>query len=1194
MFKLHRHRSDRLVERIEFKFSNFQAAQVPKGWDKIFISVICLDNGKSVAKSSRAVVRNGTCHWPDSMSEFISFYQDVSTKEIEECHYKFVVLMGSSRTTILGEITLNLADYLSSSDPSVISSPLNKCNFTTTLQFNIQCLSTKSKLRGAKSAKDGSSHHEDRNTGNDSKSDGSATPDELGTKEASLSASESHCSSNSGEISIDRTTFSPHNTNSSYGGSYVGRQDSNGSFVNSPFSKSNGISQLASPLGSTKDLLEAAEETIEELRDEAKMWERHSRKVKVEMENLKKDYAEKAKQLDEVQTELSSANAERDFLKLEVEQLKTSLEESRASAIKSFGTPKYDDMVSPKYDEMMNSHKELEGELQFQKETNANLTLQLRKTQEANVELLAVIQELEEAVEAQREDISRISTVEQQIKEKDEEIAVLKNKLAQAVDRPSRPGANPDMSQQSSDLERENEALKAKIHELERDCAELTDENLDLLYKIKDLNNGDIAEVPRRDATEKSQLNDFEIKCAELEIKLQGFREENDKLLKKLQKSEEEMVEKNNELSELRESLALGNSSFSEKLEESKSESTNSLKERIDILMHSNAELGKKNGELEEIIESLHDEKSSNSASLEEVKRDIDSHVASNKVLERKSKELELANKELELQISELEQENIQLSERISGLEAQSRYLKDEQESNRAELEDSRSLIQELKEKLVRQQTETEQAKFEHREKLQQSNEKFEQAQEEVEALRRSNAKVQSTVEGLIEECSSLQSLNVNLRKQKVELHENVTRLELQLEESRKKCVEFSRRAENLEGKLLSLQIDVSSKEQSMLSELERLLEEHKEQEEKISRAHQMLSKLEVEKAVEVENLHNQIEALTAQISSTDDEKERVQLDTVQEVSNLRSDKAKLESSLNAANLQVKTYESDLETLKRESKNKVQGLVDLLGASKQSEAMLMADIEHMRSLVETTRSNEENLNRKSNELEVRLKSSDYEKKQILEEISDLKSQVQKITQLQEEILHLKGLNDETKFEKEKLEEKLKLICDQCEELRREKEALAEKVGSMEKALNTGEDERRSKTVLEAKLVRLQSDLSIKDAASAVEAELRNEINRMKRSNKEYQRRIQSLEQEKEELLRSQCCAKEEENNKPTQEQGDVHRESEGKIVALEAELKEMKERYSNISLQYAQVEAEREELVQKLKSTKTTPKRWFS
>ena len=67
--------------------------QIPKGWDKIFISAVCVDSGKSIAKTSRAVVRNGTCHWPDSMSEFISFYQDVTTKEIEECQYRFVVLM---------------------------------------------------------------------------------------------------------------------------------------------------------------------------------------------------------------------------------------------------------------------------------------------------------------------------------------------------------------------------------------------------------------------------------------------------------------------------------------------------------------------------------------------------------------------------------------------------------------------------------------------------------------------------------------------------------------------------------------------------------------------------------------------------------------------------------------------------------------------------------------------------------------------------------------------------------------------------------------------------------------------------------------------------------------------------------------------------------------------------------------------
>lgn len=52
-------------------------------------------------------------------------------------------------------------------------------------------------------------------------------------------------------------------------------------------------------------------------------------------------------------------------------------------------------------------------------------------------------------------------------------------------------------------------------------------------------------------------------------------------------------------------------------------------------------------------------------------------------------------------------------------------------------------------------------------------------------------------------------------------------------------------------------------------------------------------------------------------------------------------------------------------------------------------------------------------------------------------------------------------------------------------------------------------------------------------------------------------------------------------------------ENTDKISSLEAELREMKERYLNMSLQYAEVEAQREGLVMQLKSMKKE-KRWFS
>ena len=47
-----------------------------------------------------------------------------------------------------------------------------------------------------------------------------------------------------------------------------------------------------------------------------------------------------------------------------------------------------------------------------------------------------------------------------------------------------------------------------------------------------------------------------------------------------------------------------------------------------------------------------------------------------------------------------------------------------------------------------------------------------------------------------------------------------------------------------------------------------------------------------------------------------------------------------------------------------------------------------------------------------------------------------------------------------------------------------------------------------------------------------------------------------------------------------------------RISSLEAELKDMQERYLNMSLQFAEVEAQREQLVMKLKST-NKEKRWF-
>ncbi|URD84823.1 hypothetical protein MUK42_05465 [Musa troglodytarum] len=1106
MFKLHRYRSDRFGEKVEFKLSNLQAVKVPRGWDKLLLSIVSVESGKTIARTGRATVRSGNCQWTETESIWVS--QDDTSKELEECRFKIVVSPASSRTVVIGEVTLNLADYLSSGETGPLLLPLKKCDSGTTLQ------------------------------------------------DTSFSASGSRHSSDSGD-SLSRTGLSPKNNLN--GGQYIGRQDSSGSHISATYSTGPGGSNPSSfnsrasvssvhnnqwqdmaaqtsehgtmpslrPSDSSKDFLESAEE-IEELRDEVKMWERHSQQLKLDLELLKKENSEKSKHQVNLDRQLSAASSERDSLKLEVERLKAALEES---------TSKQTDIINFKNEDLVHIQKELEDELKFQKDSNANLTQQLSKTQESNIELVAILQELEEITEKQRLEIA-------------------------------------NLSQQKS-----------------------------------------VDESEKQERSQKSLENE-----SEWERKVS------------LKEEETVLLESPNIVKNERQYEYDGNHS--------------------DLIK----EVEKEKCQLEEDLASLRRESSDTSKHLEHVEHDlmvltghIEYHVSSNKALERKSMELESCKNELELHVSELEQDNVKLSERISGLEAQLRYITNEKESNRLELEDTITLIEELKDEVEQQRDEMEMQKAELKQKLQETQKRLSEALEESDISRRSNLKLQATIENLIEECNSLQNLTGDLKRQKLELHERITRLEVDLNESKKKNFDFCDQIDLFELKLSSLQKDIGSKEKSLLSQLEKIFQDHKEHEDKIAKI-----------TVEVENLEKEIADLTAQMSLNHDEREKVASDAIHEASLLRSEKARLECSLQEVNSKVELYETDLQALQQESKNKIQGLVDLLNASKQSEEMLMTDIEHMQRIMEGVKSSEDKYRKLVTDLELRLKTSDYEKQHAMEEISGLEVQLQKLSHLQNSVLDLKGSLDEADFEKRKLVLLLESVTQESEELKAENALLMGKVSSMQKALSDGHDDRRSKIALQEKLVRLESDLSVKEASYVYEAELKNELSRIKRTNSEYQRMFQNLEQENVELMnkvqnmeeelmlrktahQDEKISSEDEGNscdhtevpndgKEVDHESDIplhgteHTEAGGvtnmqkeqlkrgisrkqpdniealkktlnenadKISSLETELKDMRERYLHMSLQYAEVEAQREELVMQLKSVKKE-KRWFS
>lgn len=68
--------------------------QIPQsGWDKLFISFVPADSGKATAKTTKAIVRNGTCKWADPIYETTRLLQDVRNKQYDDKLYKLVVAM---------------------------------------------------------------------------------------------------------------------------------------------------------------------------------------------------------------------------------------------------------------------------------------------------------------------------------------------------------------------------------------------------------------------------------------------------------------------------------------------------------------------------------------------------------------------------------------------------------------------------------------------------------------------------------------------------------------------------------------------------------------------------------------------------------------------------------------------------------------------------------------------------------------------------------------------------------------------------------------------------------------------------------------------------------------------------------------------------------------------------------------------
>ncbi|XP_030453539.1 protein MLP1 [Syzygium oleosum] len=147
MSRISKWKPEKTKTKVVFRLQ-FHATHIPQtGWDKLFISFIPADSGKATAKTTKANVRNGTCKWADPIYETTRLLQDIRTRQYDEKPYKLVVAMGSSRSSLLGEATINLSDYADALKPSSVSLSLRGCDSGAILHVTIQLLTSKTGFR---------------------------------------------------------------------------------------------------------------------------------------------------------------------------------------------------------------------------------------------------------------------------------------------------------------------------------------------------------------------------------------------------------------------------------------------------------------------------------------------------------------------------------------------------------------------------------------------------------------------------------------------------------------------------------------------------------------------------------------------------------------------------------------------------------------------------------------------------------------------------------------------------------------------------------------------------------------------------------------------------------------------------------------------------------------------------------------
>nr|KYP65606.1 Laminin subunit alpha-2 [Cajanus cajan] len=509
-----RWRSERHRVKAVFKLHFHVTQIVQSGVDALVLSIVPGDIGKVTTRLEKAAVRDGVCRWENPVYETIKFVQEPKTGKFSERVYHFVVSTGLSKASFFGQVSIDFAEYAEATKPSTVSLPIKNSHCDAVLHVSVQRLQENNDKREDEDCEDTKLKPNDRSL-RTYLSNGEI---DAGSKSDSSEDVSAKANTNGAELSADcRTSSGSDITISSSDGSSGldtprelglrndGIHPNNNGFLSDVSHTSEPQKPSANASAAIYDIhqrshwdwersLQASDMEIERLKAELAALARQVDVSDLELQTLRKQIVKESKRGQELSKEIISLKEERDALKVECESLR------------SFHKRMEDSKVSkrPQLDsgDLCTLVEEIRQELKYEKELNANLQLQLKKTQESNAELVLAVQDLDEMLEQKNRKVCSLSNKHEQGKnshelggnlskcetDDDEE----QKELEELVKEHSNAKETHLLEQKIIDLygeiemyRRDKDELEMQMEQLALDYEILKQENHDIAYKLE-------------------------------------------------------------------------------------------------------------------------------------------------------------------------------------------------------------------------------------------------------------------------------------------------------------------------------------------------------------------------------------------------------------------------------------------------------------------------------------------------------------------------------------------------------------------------------------------------------------------------------------------------------------------------------------------------------------------------------------